>query len=288
MPPRSDKWNAFTGTLIPAKGDTMSGRLRHLAIVSDRPPLLSEFYRTLFGMNGEPPKPGGAAVFSDGYIGFNVNPRAPGRQGGFDHFGFEVDAVDDVRAELSESYPTIQLAQRPGGRPFAGISTHDPVGNVFDLSQRDMANRRDVYVDDIRDQPRYVDHVVLRVVETDRIARYYMDLFDLQEMEKAPSDRNTYLTDGRVTFVIAPWDIHDYDGGGIERPALEHIGFKVDSVDAVLSDLEAMMRDNPELSPKPWKEGPEGAVRLRKLAECPRGQYQLCDPDGVLIDLTEA
>lgn len=266
----------------------MSGKLRHLAIVSDRPPLLSEFYRTLFGMDGDPPKPGGAAVFSDGYIGFNVNPRVPGRQGGFDHFGFEVEDVDAIRARLSDSYPAIELAKRPGGRPFAGISTHDPVGNVFDLSQHDMANRRDVYVDDVRDQPRYVDHVVLRVVEADRVARYYMDVFNLEEMEKAPSDANTYLSDGRVTFVIAPWKIHDYDGGGIERPALEHIGFKVDSVDAVLADLEAMMRDNPELAPKPWKEGPEGEIRLRRLAECSRGQYQLCDPDGVLIDLTEA
>src|SRR5690606_16679479 len=107
---------------------------------------------TLFGMQGNPASLGRTAeVFSDGYVGFNINLRVPGRQGGFDHFGFEVDSVDAVRAKLDEGYPDIELAERPGTRPFAGISMHDPVGNVFDLSQADMANRRDVYVEDVRE-----------------------------------------------------------------------------------------------------------------------------------------
>lgn len=55
-----------------------------------------------------------------------------------------------------------------------------------------------------------------------------------------PSDPNFYVTDGRVTLVIAPWDITDYSGAGIERPGLEHIGFKVESVDAVKKDLMAL------------------------------------------------
>ena len=265
----------------------MSSKLRHLAIVTDRPALLSQFYRDLFGMKGNPPSETSAAVVSDGYVGLNVNRRSPGRQGGFDHFGFEVDDVDAVRDRLRESYPAIDLATRPGSRPFAGISTHDPVGNVFDLSQREMANRRDVYTDEISDSPVHVDHVVLRVTEAERAATFYAGVYGLDEMEKAPSDPNHYLTDGRITFIIAPWRIHDYDGAGIERPALEHIGFRVDSIDAFLARLETLLERSPELAPKPWKAGPEGEARLRQLAQCQRGQYQICDPDGVLIDLTE-
>ena len=234
----------------------MSSKLRHLAIVTDRPALVSQFYRDLFGMKGNPPNGTSAAVVSDGYVGLNVNPRSPGRQGGFDHFGFEVDDVDAVRDRLRESYPAIDLATRPGSRPFAGISTHDPVGNVFDLSQREMANRRDVYTDEISDSPVHVDHVVLRVTEPERAATFYAGVYGLDEMEKAPSDPNHYLTDGRITFIISPWRIHDYDGAGIERPALEHIGFRVDSIDAFLARLEALLERSPELAPKPWKAGP--------------------------------
>jgi len=86
---------------------------------------------------------------SDGYVGMNVNSRKAGRQAGFDHFGFEVDDVERVFAKAREQYPQVQWLKRPANRPFAGISMHDPAGNVFDLSQRGMANRTDVYVADI-------------------------------------------------------------------------------------------------------------------------------------------
>ncbi len=265
----------------------MSGLFRHLAIVSDQPAIVSQFYRELFGLKGSPPLEGGAAVVSDGYVGLNVNPRAPGRQGGFDHFGFEVEDVADVESRLKDDYDAIELSRRPGNRPFAGITMHDPVGNVFDLSQKDMENRRDLYVDDVSDMPRRIDHFVLRVVEAERATRFYTHVFDLDEIEKGPTDPSSYLTDGKVTMVVSPWRIDDYLGGGIERPALEHIGFKVESIDAVLADLQAMAERNPQLAPKPWKAGGEGEVRVKLLARCKRGQYQICDPDGVLIDLTE-
>ena len=82
---------------------------------------------------------------TDGYVGLNINPRAPGRQAGFDHFGFEVDDVDAIFRRVDEAYPTVRYLRRPSNRPFAGISMHDPAGNVFDLSQRGMTNRADVY-----------------------------------------------------------------------------------------------------------------------------------------------
>jgi catechol 2,3-dioxygenase-like lactoylglutathione lyase family enzyme len=266
----------------------MVAKLRHLAIVSHRHHLIGRFYEDLFGLKSSTLEGlTTAAVVSDGYVGLNVNPRAPGRQGGLDHFGFEVDSVEGIETRLQDAYPSIELTKRPGGRPFAGLSMHDPVGNVFDLSQAEMENRTSLYVDDVADNPTHVDHVVLRVVEAERAARFYMEVFDLDEMEKGPSDPNYYLSDGRITFMILPWHIGDYLGGGIERPALEHIGFRVDSIDDVLSRLEEMVERNPELAPKPWKPGPEGEVRVRQLALCPRGEYQLCDPDGVLIDLME-
>ena len=56
----------------------------------------------------------------------------------------------------------------------------------------------------------------------------------------------------------------------------------------MLADLDKMTLRSPEWAPMPWKAGPEGEIRIAQLAQCPRGTYQLCDPDGVLIDLTEA
>ena len=55
--------------------------------------------------------------------------------------------------------------------------------------------------------------------------------------KKRADDPNHYLTDGHVTLVIMPWDITDYDGTGIITQGMDHIGFKVESVEALKADV---------------------------------------------------
>src|SRR5437762_546890 len=108
----------------------MTAQIRHLAIVSENYALLGKFYEALFGLEGADDARADAAVsLSDGYVGLNVNPRAPGRQGGLDHFGLLVDDVDEVAARLRDDWPNVHMMKRPSNRPFAGISMHDPCGN---------------------------------------------------------------------------------------------------------------------------------------------------------------
>ncbi len=270
----------------------MATRIKHVAIVSSNYAIEGRFYEALFGMKeARGGRIDSAVAITDGYVGLNVNPRAPGRQAGFDHFGFEVDDVEEIRRRVSEAYPHVALLQRPSNRPFAGISMHDPAGNVFDLSQEGMANRRDVYVETAgagAQHPRHIEHFMLRVVDPDGIARFYREVFDLTERDKDPADPNHYLTDGVVTLVIAPWRITDYLGSGIERPALDHLGFVVESLSAFQADLEALIDRNPYLAPLPLRKGAEGQARLKLLMGCRFGAFQLADPDGVLIDVREA
>jgi len=144
----------------------MFAKLKHVAIVSDRFTLLGKFYESLFGMRSSKPssdEPRGAAVVGDGYVGLNINSRAPGRQSGLDHFGFEVEDVETIYARLQAKYPKDQSASRPGGRSFAGISTHDPAGNVFDLS-KGVGKRRGVYEEGEWQQERRLSHLALRAV----------------------------------------------------------------------------------------------------------------------------
>src|SRR6202022_167380 len=96
-----------------------------------------------------------------------------------------------------------------------------------------MGDRRDVFVEAVREQARRIHHIKLRVMNPTAIASFYRDLFDLKEEEKALEDPNFYLTDGKVTLIIAPWKMSDFEGAGIDRPGIEHIGYKVESVEAV-------------------------------------------------------
>jgi len=267
----------------------MFAKLKHVAIVSDRFTLLGKFYQTIFGMkssSSSTTEPRGAATVGDGYVGLNINSRSPGRQSGLDHFGFEVEDVETVFARLKAKYPQIKVLQRPGGRSFAGISTHDPAGNVFDLS-KGVGNRRGVYEEGEWQQPRHLNHLALRAVNPESLAEFYTEVFELQALEKPAGDPNYYLSDGRLTFTIMPWDITDFLGSGIERPALDHLGFHVESLQALQKDLNALAESDPSLAPRRARKALEGDARQRLFTTCPHGMYHLADPDGVLIDVTD-
>ena len=263
----------------------MFAQIKHLAIISDNYTLLSRFYQALFGMkSSQSPRPESAVAISDGCIGMNIIPQKLGRQAGLEHFGLEVEDVDKVSARLREKYPSVQLIKRPTNRPFAGISTHDPDGYVFDLSQQQMTNRAEVYVEGEWKQDRYISHFTLRSLNPANLAKFYREIYELQEKEKPNDDPNHYLTDGRVTMIVAPWSITDYEGAGIEPRHMDHLGFRVEDLDAFKKDLHALVQRNPALSPKPG--GSEGEIRLNLLAKCRQGQFQFCDPDGVPIDVS--
>jgi catechol 2,3-dioxygenase-like lactoylglutathione lyase family enzyme len=259
----------------------MKTRIRHIAIVSDQYALLGRFYEAIFGMRGaEDKRPERAVTVSDGYVGLNINPRKPGRPAGLDHFGLEVDDADEACARL-EKFAGAHFVKRPSTRPFAGISANDPSGNVFDISQKDMANRASVYVEGERAAPRAISHLAIRTLNADTLKKFYSEVFGLEATGRGVSD-------GRVEILLTPWDIRDYNGSGIVRPGPDHLGFTVESIEAVKEKLASVGDNNPHLRPLPLGTGSEGAARLKLFAQCPCGKHQLSDPDGILIDLAEA
>src|SRR4030095_13838321 len=196
-----------------------------------------------------------------------------GRAAGLDHFGIEVEDVETVFDRMRTSYPSVKWLQRPSNRPFAGITTHDPDGNVFDISQKDMKNRTSVYVEnDGKAKPRHIDHVAMRTLRPTEMADFFRNVFELAPTNKKSDDPNHYLTDGHVTLVIMPWDITDYEGTGIITPGMDHIGFKVENIDAFKQDVERIAADNPRLAPAPMT-GAEGkALEHLFRRSCPLGQ----------------
>jgi len=255
-------------------------KIRHIAIVSDQYALQGRFYEAIFGMrSAEDKRPERAVTVSDGYVGLNINPRNPGRPAGLDHFGLEVDDADAACAKL-EKFAGAHFVKRPSTRPFAGISANDPSGNVFDISQSGMENRKSVYVEAERESPSAVSHLAIRTLHAEKLKEFYVEVFGLEPIDSG-------VTDGRVSLLLMPWDIRDYHGSGIVRPGPDHLGFEVESIEAVKQRLQEVGDNNPHLRPIPIGAGNEGAARLKLFAKCPCGTYQLCDPDGILIDLSE-
>jgi catechol 2,3-dioxygenase-like lactoylglutathione lyase family enzyme len=269
----------------------MSAKIKHIAIITDDCERLGRFYQTAFGLSGERSEEGKqfrsahrAVALTDGYVGLNFNFRNPGRPASLDHFGIEVEDVEIIFARLSEKFPSGEYIRRPGGRAFAGISAHDPAGNVFDLSHEQMENRASVYKESSNGtHSRSIHHLMLRAIDPAALADFYLEVF---EFEQLPSNDGCYhLSDGKVVLMIAPWKLSYYKGMGIEKPKLDHIGFKVESLDAVEKDLATLADSNS--AARAIAQSAESEGRLQLLAACKYGRRHCADPDGTLIDISE-
>jgi predicted enzyme related to lactoylglutathione lyase len=267
----------------------MFAKLNHLAITSDHYTLLGMFYRAMFGLkaSGDTAREIGAISVGDGYLGMTLIPRRGGRKAGLDHFGIEVADLERVRNKVAKKYPDIEIVKRPGNRPFASYSAHDPAGNYFDLSQPGHENRAEVYAETAWQQDVSFSHFAIRAREAQRLADFYVDVFELEARNLPSAEGGFHLTDGRMTMAIVPWKISSFNGAGIEQPGMDHIGFRVPDLQAFTANVDKIAKTNIQLVPKPLDFDSEGAARLALLRKCPHGTIQMADPDGTLIDVAE-
>ena len=130
----------------------MFAKINHIAIASDQYAINPRFYEALFGLkSAKNYRPARAAVVSDGYVGMNIIPRRDGRTSGLDHFGLQVEDIEEARARIEKCDPTLSILKRPPVRPYAAYSGHDPDTNIFDLSQQNLEMREDVYAEPVGD-----------------------------------------------------------------------------------------------------------------------------------------
>lgn len=116
-------------------------RIQHIAIFAEDQAKLAEFYKRAFGMTevwshhvGEGGA-GQAVYLSDGHVNVAILP-ARGRPEGLDHFGIQVDDLDEAsQAALSAGGSQGPKAVPQDGR-FAEVFVKDPVGTRVDLSAR--------------------------------------------------------------------------------------------------------------------------------------------------------
>lgn len=266
----------------------MFSKLNHLAITTDNYGQMGLFYRAILNLkaSGDIAREQNAISVGDGYVGMTLIPRRAGRKGGLDHFGIEVADMDVVRDRIARLYPDVGIAKRPGNRPFASFSSHDPAGNYFDLSQPGHENRAEVYAKEAWTQDTVFTGFGIRVREPERVAKFYVDVFQLDARNAATEEGGYQLTDGRMTMHILPWKISAFDGAGIEQPGMDHIGFRVPSLETFKNNLAKVTKQNLQLWPRPIDIDSEGEARLSLLRKAGTGEYHLADPDGTLIAIS--
>jgi len=227
-------------------------------------------------------------IATDGNIGVAFNRRRPGYHAGLDHFGIQVDDLEGTTVRIREKYPSVGLVQRPSYRTFADHSTHDPEGNIYDLMQPGKKEAKGVWREESEKKQRTITHLTIRAINPEAMAEFYASVYGFEELDRASQDPSYYLSDGTVTMVFAPWKIEDYLGTEHKRAGMDHIGFKVESVEAFKKDVETLGSMDPEwMAPKTPNLEREFNVILGLLKSCPYGRYHLADPEGNLLDVAD-
>ena len=260
----------------------MFAQINHMALISHQYPMLEKYYESVFGFktssrnNSE-----SASVVGDGNVGLNLLPRRDGYVGGIDHFGMGVESIDEVLERMKKAHPRANIVKRPSSRPFAAYSGHDPDGNVFDLTERDGANLKDVYAEAPEGEDERVCHFnrfAIRTPNAEECAEFFAEVFELQPTNRKQGDPNFHLTDGKVTLSIMPWSIDVFAGMSIKRPGPDHIGIKVRDLDAFKEEEARIGGRNTFLAARPLGGSEESDTRRGLIESNTLGKYVTADP----------
>src|SRR5262245_50815241 len=271
----------------------MFAKINHMAMCSHNWPMMARFYEAVFGLQASEKRksrPISGANIGDGYVGLNINPLRDGYVGGVDHFGMTVDDVDAVMERARRKFPESNIVKRPSTRPFAAYSAHDPDGNIFDLAEKNKSKLDGVYADQAdegRTPKRYLNKFAIRTMHAEKCADFYMEVFELEPLNKKTSVPGYHLTDGRVILSIMPWSIPVFEGMSIKRPGPDHIGFKVESIEGLKQRIDEVVGGCSYLRPMHMGGSKEADARIRLFASCATGKYQMADIDGTWIDVTD-
>lgn len=280
----------------------MSARISHIATMSSNPMAVGTMYEAIFGLNFDnSPKPANyGEVLTDGNINLNLHHRLPGHRLGLDHFGIEVEDVQEIFDRLKSKYPSTGWVERPPSCPYAGYLSHDLAGSIFALSERGSDDGKEAFVretpnnfsrwSDGNPADRTIHHYAIRTRRLDECAEFYSEIFGFTHRQGEGDDPNHYLSDGKVTLILIPWSIHDYAGISVTGRGPDHIGFKVEDAEIVTKEIDSFFRHfSPGQAPL-WvlttindrsEESQIRAAMIRK--SCSISKYQFTDKDGTFV-----
>lgn len=129
-----------------------------------------------------------------------------------------------------------------------------------------------------------IKHIAISTQDVDATARFYIDVFGLEEVGKvdSPGARGYYLSDGDLNLAILNFKSDVVAGveRGREFSGIHHIGFQVESLSEIASRLEtagsAPRDDVNQALGVGQGHRPGGNVEVKYSG-----------PDGVMLDVSE-
>jgi catechol 2,3-dioxygenase-like lactoylglutathione lyase family enzyme len=129
-----------------------------------------------------------------------------------------------------------------------------------------------------------IRHIAISTQDVDATAKFYVDVFGMKQIGKVehPAVRGYFLTDGEINFAVL--NFQNDEAAGAERgkgySGLHHIGFQVESLEAIAERLAAAgsgRRDD-------VNQALDVGQATRRYANV---EVKYSGPDGVMVDVSE-
>jgi len=128
-----------------------------------------------------------------------------------------------------------------------------------------------------------IKHIALSTQDVEGTARFYIEVFGMKKIGKIddPGTRGCFLTDGDINLAIL--NFKNDTAAGVERgkawSGIHHIGFQVDSLDAIGERLAQAGSQR--------REDVERALGVGGPQEHGNVEVKYTGPDGVMLDVSE-
>ena len=130
-----------------------------------------------------------------------------------------------------------------------------------------------------------IKHIALSTQDVDKTAKFYMDVFGMKEIAKldGPGAKGYYLSDGDLNLAILNFKSDAVAGveRGKEWSGIHHIGFQVESLEAITERLAA--------AGAPRRDDINAALGVghgdKHYANV---EVKYTGPDGVTVDVSES
>ena len=247
----------------------MESQIRYLAIVSERPEMLANFYSRYFTMRELGRSDNGDVALTDGFYNISIlKPRDGADELGISHFGVTIDDIGQVEARLKEFAPNTEIVRKKAASFMAIIRVTDPSGQPWFFPPISSTRRAS-------SAPSRAFAISRCVSQTTTTCSIFTSMF-LAFASPRPARRIRaenrvvrWAADGATAMAILPDRTRrDMNERESPRDGLNHFGWLVNDIEPFLNSL------------------PEGCVSQRPSSR-PMAEYRGFDPDRNPFDISQ-
>ncbi|MGQ4806888.1 hypothetical protein NKDENANG_00225 [Candidatus Entotheonellaceae bacterium PAL068K] len=129
-----------------------------------------------------------------------------------------------------------------------------------------------------------IKHIAIATQDADKTAKFYIDVFGLQEIAKldSPNASGYYLSDGDINVAILNFKNDEVAGPeyGQDYSGLHHIGFEVESLEEIAEKMAVSNAKPRDDINKALAIGMDGHRHANV-------EVKYSGPDGIILDVSE-